>query len=109
MVLGSLSESPNLFQRGSLLDKYDDIYNMITEALIDPLSDPEKIFLAFLSPADEFTESMADFVTEVPDSDRFLKQMTEEQCLYHPASQAAIPASPYASVLCKQSFPAAAF
>ena len=64
-------------QRGSLLDKYDDIYNMITEALIDPLSDPEKIFLAFLSPADEFTESMADFVTEVPDSDRFLKQMTE--------------------------------
>ena len=64
-------------QRGSLLDKYDDIYNMITEALIDPLSDPEKMFLAFLSPADEFTEPMADFVTEIPDSGRFLKQMTE--------------------------------
>lgn len=64
-------------QRGSLLDKYDDIYNMITEALIDPLSDSEKMFLTFLSPADEFTESMADFVTEIPDSHRILKQMTE--------------------------------
>ena len=64
-------------QRGSLLDKYDDIYNMITEALIDPLDTSEKLFLAYLSQADEFTDSMAHFVTGLADSDSILKQMTE--------------------------------
>lgn len=64
-------------QRGSLLDKYDDIYNMITEALIDPLSSSEKMFLACLSSADEFTGPMANFVTCLPDSEQILKQMTE--------------------------------
>ena len=64
-------------QRGSLLDKYDDIYNMITEALIDPLTDSEKMFLSRLSLADEFTETMAEFVTELPDATLILKQMTE--------------------------------
>ena len=64
-------------EQGSLLDQYDDIYTMITEALIDPLSPSENLFLARLCLADEFTGPMAAFVTGLSDSDQILKRMSE--------------------------------
>ena len=63
--------------RGSLLDKYDDIYTMITEALIEPLTSAEHTFLARLSLSEEFNGPMASYVTGLSDSDQILKRMSE--------------------------------
>ncbi|MCR4903468.1 MAG: LuxR C-terminal-related transcriptional regulator [Butyrivibrio sp.] len=68
----------SLFENGFLPDHNSDIYSMFTQALIDPLPDDQKEFLAVMGLADEFNVDMAEFVTQNPDSENLIKKLTEK-------------------------------
>lgn len=64
-------------ERGSLPDSHSDIYDMFSAAMIDPLPENQREFLAVMGLADEFTSEMAGFVTGDPDTDSILRGLTE--------------------------------
>ncbi len=67
-----------LFEHGMLPDKDSDIYTIFTAAMIDPLPEEQREFLAVMGIADEFTADMAEFVTGNPDAENIIKSMTEQ-------------------------------
>ena len=67
-----------LSERGALLGGDSDIYEMFTSALLDPLGERERRFLAIMSSADEFTPEMARSVTQMEDVGALLAALTEQ-------------------------------
>ena len=65
-----------LSERGRLPDASSDIFEMFTAAMIDPLPPGRQEFLAVLGLADEFTAEMACFVTENPETDAIIQDLT---------------------------------
>lgn len=65
-----------LSERGRLPDASSDIFEMFTAAMIDPLPPGRQEFLAVLGLADEFTVEMARFVTENPETDAIIQDLT---------------------------------
>ena len=65
-------------EQGVLPGRNSDIYTMFTAALIDPLPERQREFLAVMGLADEFTVEMARFVTEMPDAEDLLRTLTEQ-------------------------------
>lgn len=64
-------------EQGTLPDSNSDIYTMFTAEMIDPLSQKQKEFLAVMGLADEFSIQMAQFVTEISDTEKVLFALTE--------------------------------
>lgn len=60
-------------EQGKLPDHESDIYTMFTSAMIDPLPERQREFLAVVGLADEFTVEMARFVTEDADAQELLQ------------------------------------
>lgn len=67
-----------LSERGALPDRDSDIYTMFTAAMIDPLPDDQREFLAVMGLADDFTVEMARFITKSPDAENLLTALTEQ-------------------------------
>ena len=65
-----------LSERGRLPDASSDIFEMFTAAMIDPLPPDRQEFLAVMGLADEFTAEMARFVTENPETDAIIQNLT---------------------------------
>ena len=65
-----------LSERGRLPDASSDIFEMFTAAMIDPLEPDRQEFLAVMGLADEFTAEMARFVTENPETDAIIQDLT---------------------------------
>ena len=65
-----------LSERGRLPDASSDIFEMFTAAMIDPLSPDRQEFLAVMGLADEFTAEIARFVTENPETDAIIQDLT---------------------------------
>ena len=65
-----------LSERGRLPDASSDIFEMFTAAMIDPLPPGRQEFLAVMGRADEFTAEMARFVTENPETDAIIQDLT---------------------------------
>ena len=65
-----------LSERGRLPDASSDIFEMFTAAMIDPLPPGRQDFLAVMGLADEFTAEMARFVTENPETDAIIQDLT---------------------------------
>lgn len=65
-----------LSERGRLPDESSDIFEMFTAAMIDPLPPGRQEFLAVMGLADEFTAEMARFVTENPETDAIIQDLT---------------------------------
>ena len=65
-----------LSERGRLPDASSDIFEMFTAAMIDPLEPDRQEFLAVLGLADEFAAEMARFVTENPETDAIIQDLT---------------------------------
>ena len=65
-----------LAERGALPDHGSDIYAMFTAAMIDPLPQSQREFLAVMGLADEFTVEMAQFVTENDSAEALLAALT---------------------------------
>ncbi len=65
-----------LSERGRLPDVSSDIFEMFTAAMIDPLPPGRQEFLAVMGLADEFTAEMARFVTENPETDAIIQDLT---------------------------------
>ena len=65
-----------LSERGRLPDASSDIFEMFTAAMIDPLPPGRQEFLAVMGLADEFTAEMALFVTENPETDAIIQDLT---------------------------------
>ena len=65
-------------EHGTLPDHNSDIYATFTAAMIDPLSAPQREFLAVMGLADEFTVEMACFVTGNARADRLLAGLTAQ-------------------------------
>lgn len=65
-----------LSERGRLPDASSDIFEMFTAAMIDPLPPGRQEFLAVMGLADEFTDEMARFVTENPETDAIIQDLT---------------------------------
>ena len=63
-------------ERGRLPDASSDIFEMFTAAMIDPLPPDRQEFLAVMGLADEFTAEMARFVTENPETDAIIQDLT---------------------------------
>ena len=61
-----------LSERGALPNRNSDIYATFTAAMIDPLPEKLREFLAVMGLADEFTVEMARFVTEDADAEKLL-------------------------------------
>ena len=70
--LRTLSES------GALPDRNSDIYTMFTAAMIDPLPEKQREFLAVMGLADEFTVEMAHYVTENEEAEQLLAVLTAQ-------------------------------
>ena len=68
----------SLAERGTLAGGNSDIYAMFTAAMLDPLPQRTREFLAVLGLADEFTSEMARFVTEEPETERLLGALTAQ-------------------------------
>ena len=66
------------FEQEVLLDGNSDIYTMFTSAMIEPLSEKNREFLAVMGLADEFTIQMAEFVTDIPDVKNILTELIEQ-------------------------------
>lgn len=60
------------FEHGVLSDHNSDIYATFTAAMIDPLPEKQREFLAVMGLADEFTVEMARFVTGDTDAEKLL-------------------------------------
>ena len=67
-----------LSERGVLPDLDSDIYTMFTAAMIDPLPEEQREFLAVMGLADEFTVEMARFVTENDGAEGILSVLTAQ-------------------------------
>ncbi len=67
-----------LSEQGHLPDRNSDIYTMFSAAMIDPLPDEQREFLAVMGLADEFTAEMAHFVTGCPEVELRIRAMTEQ-------------------------------
>lgn len=65
-------------EQAALPDHNSDIYAMFTSAMIDPLREEQREFLAVMGLADDFTIEMAQFVTDNPDVTRVLSELTEQ-------------------------------
>ena len=58
--------------------RHSDIYATFTAAMIDPLPEPQREFLAVMGLADEFTVEMAQCVTGNGDAGQILSALTEQ-------------------------------
>ena len=67
-----------LSERGALPDRNSDIFTMFTAAMIEPLSQRQREFLAAMGLADEFTAEMARFITEAADAEELLAVLTAQ-------------------------------
>ena len=67
-----------LSERGSLPNRNSDIYATFTAAMIDPLPEKLREFLAVMGLADEFTVEMARFVTGDADAEKLLSVLTAQ-------------------------------
>lgn len=67
-----------LTERGALPDHNSDIYATFTAAMIDPLPEKQREFLAVMGLADEFTVEMAHFVTGDADAEKLLAVLTAQ-------------------------------
>ncbi len=67
-----------LAEQGRLPESNSDIYAMFTAAMIDPLTEDQREFLAVMGLADEFTVEMASFISGHPDVESMIKTMTEQ-------------------------------
>ncbi len=67
-----------LSERGALPDRSSDIYATFTAAMVDPLPEKQREFLAVMGLADEFTVEMACFVTEDADAEKLLSVLTAQ-------------------------------
>ena len=67
-----------LSERGALPDRNSDIYATFTAAMIDPLPEKQREFLAIMGLADEFTVEMAHFVTGDADAEKLLAVLTAQ-------------------------------
>ena len=65
-----------LSEHGALPDRNSDIYTTFTAAMIDPLPEKQREFLAIMGLADEFTVEMARFVTEDAEAEKLLAVLT---------------------------------
>lgn len=65
-------------EQGALPDCNSDIYTMFTAAMINPLPEKHKEFLAVMGLADEFTVEMAQFITGLSDTENVLASLTEQ-------------------------------
>ena len=68
----------SLAERGTLVGGNSDIYAMFTAAMLDPLPQRTREFLAVLGLADEFTAEMARFVTEESETEQLLGALTAQ-------------------------------
>ena len=67
-----------LHEQGALPDRRSDIYATFTAAMIDPLPERQREFLAVMGLADEFSEDMARFVTGDADAGEILASLTAQ-------------------------------
>ena len=67
-----------LHEQGALPDRWSDIYATFTAAMIDPLPERQREFLAVMGLADEFSEDMARFVTGDADAGEILAALTAQ-------------------------------
>ena len=67
-----------LSERGVLPNRHSDIYATFTAAMIDPLPEKQREFLAVMGLADEFTVEMAQCITGDPDAGQILSLLTEQ-------------------------------
>ena len=67
-----------LSERGVLPSRHSDIYAPFTAAMIDPLPEKQREFLAVMGLADEFTVEMAQAVTGDADAEQLLSMLTEQ-------------------------------
>ena len=67
-----------LSERGALPDRNSDIYATFTAAMIDPLPQNLREFLAVMGLADEFTVEMARFITGDDSAEQILAVLTEQ-------------------------------
>ena len=67
-----------LSECGALPDRNSDIYSTFTAAMIDPLPEKQRVFLAVMGLADEFTVRMAQFITGDEDAGQILSMLTEQ-------------------------------
>ena len=67
-----------LSEHGALPDHNSDIYATFTAAMIDPLPEKQREFLAVMGLADEFTVEMARFVTGDTDAEKLLTVLTAQ-------------------------------
>ena len=65
-------------EHGVLPSRHSDIYSTFTAAMIDPLPEKRREFLAVMGLADEFTVEMACFVTGDVDAKQILSALTEQ-------------------------------
>lgn len=67
-----------LSECGVLPSRHSDIYATFTAAMIDPLPEKQREFLAVMGLADEFTVEMAQCITGDPDAGQILSLLTEQ-------------------------------
>ena len=67
-----------LSECGALPDRSSDIYTTFTAAMIEPLPEKQREFLAVMGLADEFTVEMARFVTDNDDAEELLAILTAQ-------------------------------
>ena len=67
-----------LSERGVLPSRHSDIYATFTAAMIDPLPEKQREFLAVMGLADEFSVEMAQAVTGDADAEQLLSMLTEQ-------------------------------
>ena len=67
-----------LSERGVLPSRHSDIYATFTAAMIDPLPEKQREFLAVMGLADEFTVEMSQCITGDPDAGHILSLLTEQ-------------------------------
>lgn len=65
-------------EQGILADNDSDIYTMFRSAMIDPLKEDQREFLAVMGLADEFTVEMASYITGYDIAESMIKAMTEQ-------------------------------
>ncbi len=63
---------------GVLPDRDSDIYSLFSAAMIDPLPEKQREFLAVMGFADEFTSEMAETITKNGNTESLLKTLTEQ-------------------------------
>ena len=67
-----------LSERGVLPSRHSDIYSTFTAAMIDPLPQRQREFLAVMGLADEFSAEMAQHITGDADAGQILSLLTEQ-------------------------------